>query len=333
MESTIAAVTFLSVIRTIGAQIGVEEGVLISHAGIDSEVFSRDNERIPAEKLSQIFQFAMQESGDPYLALHIGESVPYQSLGVLGYLLINAGTVGEMLEKFNRYQKLIGERLKFHFEDDGNQYKIALYIQGNPMIPVPRFHAEVHLAAIINIINQIAGQTLQPDRAVFWHAKPDGVEGYKKLFGNTLFFEAGESAIYLSKSGLEIPLAFSNPPMLKYFEAQANTILKDMEEKSAYSDVKQVILQSLGEEQVDIGFVAQRLGMSIRVLQKRLKEEKRTFREALSEVRIQLATHYIQNTEMDMGSIALFLGYSEASAFLRAYKKQTGKRPGEIRSL
>lgn len=331
MESTIAAVTFLSVIRTIGAQIGLEEGVLISHAGIDPEAFSRDNERIPAEKLSQIFQFAMQESGDPDLALHIGESVPYQSLGLLGYLLINAGTVGEMLEKFNRYQKIIGERLKFHFEDDGKQYRIALQIQGNPVIPVPRFHAEVHLSAIINIINQIAGKNLQPDRACFWHEKPTGVEGYRKLFGNHLTFEAQESAIYLSKSGLEVPLQFSNPAMLKYFEAQANRVLEDIEEKSVYSNVKQVILQYLGEEAVDIEFVAHKLGVSIRVLQKRLKEEKRTFRDALNQVRSQLATHYIRHTDMDMGSIALFLGYSEASAFLRAYKKQTGKRPGEIR--
>lgn len=333
MESTIAAVTFQTVIRTICVQTGLEEGKLISHSGIDPESFERDNARIPSEKLSHIFQFAMQESGDPYLALHIGESIPYQSLGLLGYLLINAGTVGEMLEKFNRYQKLVGERLKFHFEDDGKQYRIALYIQGNPMIPVPRFHAEVHLAAILNIINQIAGQRLQPDRAAFWHEKPSEVEGYRNLFGCDLLFEAQESAIYLSKSGLGIPLQFSNPGMLRYFEAQARRILEDIEEKSAYSDVKQVILQSLGEEEVDIGFVSRKLGLSVRVLQKRLKEEDHTFREALNQVRSQLATHYIKHTDMDMGSIALFLGYSESSAFLRAYKKMTGKRPGEIRRL
>lgn len=331
MESRVSAVTFHYVIKAIVHHTGLDEQALMGQAGIDPALFARENATLPGEKLSALFQWAMQQSGDDDLALHLGASIPYQSLGLLGYLLINARTVGEMLEKFHHYQRLVGDRLRFHFSEEDAYYKIALQIQGNPLIPVPRFHAEVHLSAILNIIREISGQAVMPDRALFWHDAPERTEGYRVMFGPELRFGEGESAILLGKSALDIPLQFSNPSMLRYFETQAGRILEDFEDRTRYAQVRQVILRHLGDEEVTVGFVAEQLEVSARVLQKQLKTEGRTFTEALGSVRRQLAHHYLHQTRLDVTDIALFLGYSESSAFLRAYRGWYGTTPGADR--
>lgn len=106
--------------------------------------------------------------------------------------------------------------------------------------------------------------------------------------------------------------------MLEYFEAQANKILEDMQVKSWYAKVK---------KEITIDYIASRLNMSTRTLQYHLKDENKKFRDALLNVRMQLANYYIKNTEMDFSSIAFFLGYSESSSFFRAYKKYYNKTP------
>ena len=327
----VSAVTFHYVLRAIGQTAHIGEADLIAHSGIDPRVFKEENAHIDTEKLTRIFLYAIERSGDPNLALHIGEAVPYQSLGLLGYLLVNTDTVGEMLAKFHHYQRLISKRLNFNFTDEGERYKLAVTISQNPHLPVPRFHAEVHLCAIVNILRQIAGSPLMPQRALFAFEAPEDRSEHERIFGPHLSFGADENAVYFDKSALDTPIATSNASMLHYFEVQAKRILEEMDAASWYARVKHVILKEIGEKEITIEGVAETLGLSVRTLQNRLKDEDKSFRGALNSVRKQLARHYIQNTKMDLTAIAVFLGYSEPSAFFRAYKQWTGETPGSLR--
>ncbi len=327
----VSAVTFHYVLRAIGQTARIDEADLIAQSGLDPKVFQEENALIDTEKLTRIFHYAIERSGDPNLALHIGEAVPYQSLGLLGYLLVNTDTVGEMLAKFYHYQRLISKRLNFRFTDEGERYKLAVTISQNPHLPVPRFHAEVHLCAIVNILRQIAGYPLMPQEATFAYDAPADRSEHERIFGRQLRFGADENAVFFDKSDLTAPIATSNASMLHYFEVQAQRILEEMDAASWYARVKHVILKEIGEKEISIEEVAKGLDVSIRTLQNRLKEEGKSFRGALGSVRKQLARHYIQNTKMELGAIAVFLGYSEPSAFFRAYKQWTGETPSALR--
>jgi len=329
--SRISAVTFHYILKAIEQRSHVPMAELLAHGGIDPALFERENAQIDSSRLSVIFAHAVAVTGDEHLSLHIGESVPYQSLGLLGYLLVHTRSVGEMLERFHRFQKLVGRRLKFHLEAQDGGYKLAIYIKGNPLIPVPRFHAEVHLSALMNIIRQICGWQLVPERVCFAHEAPEEPQEYLRIFGPNVRFGAEENAIYLGSGALQMPIATSNPSMLRFFESQAQQILDDLEDSSWYARVKHVILRHLGEEDVTIEFVASKLGIGPRTLQSRLKEESQSYRGALNAVRRQLAEHYILHTRMDFASIALFLGYSDPTAFFRAYRSWNGTTPSRHR--
>lgn len=328
----VSAVTVHYVLKSLEQQTGLPMQTLIDRAGIDPKLFERDNARIDAAKLLNVFQFAVETTKDPYLALHIGESIPYQSLGLLGYLLVNTDTVGSMLKTFSRYQKLIGRQMKFHFSDDDTAYKMAVYLNENPEMKVPRYHSEVHLAALINIIRQVSGQPVVPHRVHFGFDAPGNTAEYERIFGPNLHFSQDENALFLLKEALEIPIKTANPSMHRFFEVQADAVLDDFERGSWYVRVKHLLLKRVGSEGVTIADTAEALGVSVRTLQYHLKSESRSYREALNSVRKKLAKHYVENAQMDFSTIAVMLDYAEPSIFFRAFKQWYGITPKQMRS-
>ncbi|MGD8803865.1 MAG: helix-turn-helix transcriptional regulator [Gammaproteobacteria bacterium] len=78
--------------------------------------------------------------------------------------------------------------------------------------------------------------------------------------------------------------------------------------------------------------IARELNLSERSLQRKLKERGTSFRALLDNVRKMAAIQYIKNPVNSMSDIAFLLGFSEQSAFSRAFKKWTGTSPIKYRN-
>lgn len=323
----ISTITFQYILKALEAKTTLTTQQMLEHVEMKVEDLENNPQGIQSNKLSDIFLYCVETTQNKSLALDIGQSVSYHSLGLLGYLLLNTRTLKEMIEKFAHYQKMVGGYLKFHFSEDDTYYTFTIYINENPYIPVPSYHAEVHLSAILSILTQILGQQVIPSKTRFSQDKVTAIEPYTKLFGDYIYFEKDDNSILFKKDELDIPVKNSNPSMLGYFESQANAILQDLNQTSYYGKVKTIILKNIGEHDITIEFVASQMSLSVRTLQNYLKSENRNFRDAFTAVRMQLADHYLKTTKMDYSSIAFLLGYSESSSFFRAYKKWTKKTP------
>ena len=184
----VSSVTFHYVLKALEKTTNISIQKMLNVVDLLPEVLSKHDGKIDSKKLSFIFRYCMQESNNPTLALHIGQAVSYQSLGLLGYLLLNTNNLKQMIEKFNYYQKLISGYFKFQFFDDEIYYKLAIYINENPMIPVPSFHAQVHLSSIVSILTQILGQKVIPEFTYFSQSVDGNIEEYQKIFGENIFF-------------------------------------------------------------------------------------------------------------------------------------------------
>lgn len=327
----VSGITFQYVMKALESKTGISSALMLEHAGLKSEELIKHNAVIDSSKLSEIFRYCMEKTGNSNLALDIGQSITYQSLGILGYLLLNTNTLKQMIEKFSRYQKLVSDRIKFNFSEDETYYKFSVYVHENKNIHVPSFHAEVHLSAILNILTQILGQQVIPACTFFTQKKAEDCGRYYNLFGRNIFFEKDENAILFRKDALNIPVNNANESLLQYFEAQADGILQDMEKNSWFTGVEREILKNIGHSEITIVFVASKLNVSVRTLQNYLKAENKNFREALASVRKNLSQYYIRNTRLDDTSISSLLGYSEVSAFYRAFRKWNKSTPAEMR--
>jgi AraC-like DNA-binding protein len=96
--------------------------------------------------------------------------------------------------------------------------------------------------------------------------------------------------------------------------------------------VREVLLLNLARR-ARFDDVARRMQMSPRTLRRKLREENRTFREILDELRMQMATKYLSNTDLTIKEIALALGFSEAANFGHAFRRWTKRAPNELRRL
>ena len=328
----VSSVTFHYVLKSLEKITSIKIEEMLEKADISKDILSNHETKIDSKQLSFICRYCAVKSNNPHLALHIGQATSYQSLGILGYLLLNTKNLKEIIEKFNTYQKLISGYFKFYFNDDGTYYKLAIYINENPMIPVPSFHAQVHLSSLVSILSQILGEKVIPNFTCFSQDEYKNIDEFKKIFGENISFKKQENAIFFKKDRLNIPVKNSNSSMLEYFENQANKILDEQKEQSWYFKVEKEIFKNIGVNEITIDMISNNLNLTPRTLQNYLKAESKTFREALDNIRQKLANHYINHTDMDLGTISIFLGYSEASSFFRAYKRWNNKTPMESKT-
>ncbi|WP_152204905.1 helix-turn-helix transcriptional regulator [Marinobacter changyiensis] len=96
--------------------------------------------------------------------------------------------------------------------------------------------------------------------------------------------------------------------------------------------VAALITSQLESGRVKVESISSELCMSRYTLHKRLKVENQTFAGLLQEVRRKLALTYIQDRDRPLVEVAEMLGFSELSAFSRAFKRWMGQSPAAFRS-
>lgn len=283
--------------------------------------------KIRASYVNELIEEAIVLSGDYGLLFKFAESVTPNNLGVLGYLMLHSSSVEEAIVKLCRYYPLIGKTLKPIFVAENEGYKLTLLIhKEGEMTHLEKYSAEIHLSALLNLINKIIPIKIYPKQTTFRHAKPLHVNAYKKVFGENILFEEMENALFFDKTQLEMKTSYDNPYLLSVFEKEAEQSLGISVHGSLKEQVLGYILIAIGELDVSLESVAKKVGLHPRTLQKKLKEEDASFVVLLGEVRQKLAVHYLQKG-LDTPTIASYLGYAEPSPFLRAFKKWYGLNP------
>ena len=95
----------------------------------------------------------------------------------------------------------------------------------------------------------------------------------------------------------------------------------------AIEHVRQALVGLIRSGRTSLADLAQSLQMSPRSLQRRLTEQGHSFQTLLGQTRQQLAEAYLRDANVELAEVALLLGYSEQSAFTRAFRQWTGQAP------
>ena len=323
----VSAITLHYIIKVLNTHYKINTEELLDNIGVDSNIFNEENSYVDSSKLKLLFHKAVELCNDPCLPLHLGKFSSPESIGLLGYMLSNTATVGEMLEKMCYFSNIIGKNLQFTLTKTKSGYKISLQMHHNPLMLLPRYQSEIHLSAIISLIRQLCGINIIPQEAYFQHSKVEIIEEYEKFFGKKLHFNTHENALLLSNKEIDVPLKSPYPGLLKYFEAQAEKIIEDLYYDSWHTRVKKMILIKIGNEEVDVKTIASALDISTRVLQNNLKNEGFIYAKLLESVRKKLSKYYLGNFSIDIATIAIYIGYNDVSSFSRSFKKWFGTSP------
>jgi AraC-like DNA-binding protein len=267
-----------------------------------------------------------------HIGLELGQKVRAKHLGVLGYLTLASDTVVEALLEFQRYQALLhdGDKASVDLRDE----RMILY-WSNEFGPSSRLSDEVLVVGLLSFVRAMTGLATLPALAVeFSFPAPANIDAYAAVLGIAPCFSQARTALHFPAAYLSLPVSNSDPGLKILLARQAQASLAVLPQSEGFiSALRSALLRSMQSNRANAGAVANMLNMSERTLFRRLAEQSLTFKTVLAQTRMQLAKEYLQDGDLRLDEIALLLGYSEQSAFNRAFKRETATTPGQFQRL
>ncbi|HEJ4560670.1 TPA: AraC family transcriptional regulator [Pseudomonas aeruginosa] len=272
---------------------------------------------------------AAQVLDDPLLGLHVGQSISARHLGVLGSVLLACGNLDTALQRLERYLRLVFDVIPMFRRDGEGWFELVWdvsHYQPGSLV------SETGIVAMVQFCRALVRGTANPLLIDFNHDGPTDITPYEDFFGCPVRFGQAEAVLRFSSKLLELPLKSPDPVLVSLLEQHADRLLAQLPQQDEVVErVRKTITRALREGEPGIEQISSKLHLSSRTLQRRLREAGTSFRSELNLVRHELALSYLRAPRLQIMDIAMLLGYSEHSAFTRAFKEWSGQSPQEAR--
>lgn len=311
---------------------GVPTLTLLREAGVDESLLERSQDGTPLETAVRVIRTAYRLSKDPALALHVGASAPIQTLGMVGELAVHCPTVRACLTEVEAYLPLALSMCRFHLIEEG----ASAHLVFEPPFADPlafRFTTELALAFALRIGKHFASFGEAPSEVRLRHSMPHYADAYREVFRCPVHFEAERNEIVFPKALLDAPQPFLDDTLFRLLKRRADDLLvQERARDLLHERVRHVLRHEVDLSSVNPGHIARRLGVSPRSLRRRLGDEGHSLSALTDEVRRELSLSELLNPEVPIKRIADRVGFSEVSAFHRAFKRWTGVTPARYRA-
>jgi len=324
-------VTGVRAILAAFAALGLDDRAFRTVVGVTDAQLADPDVVLPATSLYRMWEAAVQAWGRPGLGLHSALQVPFGAYEVLDYLILSSNTVGEGLTHFAEYFAIATRTSRYEIHPRAGGMAFELVWQTPPKGVM--FHLrDYSLAAIAGRVAYAGG----PRPACVELAGPPLADAseYARGFGTDVKLRARHNALLFSEAAWNVPLPRRDADLNRTLRRHARLLLDRQprpEAESTAMHVRAALLQESMAGPVSMEQVARRLATSPRTLQRRLCEEGTSFDELRRDVRAGLAREYLANPGLSIGEVAYLLGFSEPSAFTRAFRRWTGQGPRAFR--
>lgn len=265
----------------------------------------------------------------PALGLRIAEGIGARHFGVVGYVALACSTLAEALQRMERYHVSVY---------DVNPAKVTPTPQGMTIEwGVERgkpgaLADETAIASLVQLARDMTGRYWPVHSVSFVNPAPLSTQPYEDFFGGHVAFNAPVTRLVLEHAYLSLPLRKSDPALLALLDRQAEQLLQQVAALPAAVDAwRRTLVPLIREGQTSLAALAKAHHTSPRSLQRRLSEQGTSFQALLDNTRQHLAERHLMDAKLDLAEIALLLGYSEQSAFTRAFRAWTGLAPAQWR--
>lgn len=333
-EATFSIAIVRDIVQYVAAQ-GVEGDRLYAAAQIEPVWLDDPDRQVSGEVLKYLWREAIVQTGDQNLGLHIGEAFDLAAIGIVGYVLLNCKTYGQVLEKLSHYTRLFSRGVTIDHTVSDGWVQCDCEVIGtvrNYLLDEPRQPIESTFSALVTATQQLTGNSLTAHAIWFQHPRPEDCSEHERIFQTPAQFSQPMNRIVFAASCLDWAVRSANPSLLSVFELHAATMLSAQNQAQRYSQkVVQAIVQQLQGEVPIVEAIARQLMISVRQLQRELQTENTSYQQLLDHTRKELALRHLKRPETSIHDVAFLLGFSEPSAFHRAFKRWTGQTPRSYR--
>lgn len=314
---------------------GVDATWLLKRHGIDPAVFSNPDARIPVSVWDALTRDAAEHISDPSFGLLAAQCWHPSSLGALGYAWLTSSTLRTGLGRLVRYWRLLGEGSSGLLEETTDGLRLVIDRHGSQPLDdevVEAVVVDFITSLVIGMCRMNAGESFRPMAVHLHRRQPGDTQPYLKFFGCEVNFGAGEDVLTFSRGDVESVLPTANRQLAATMDRILVERLAQLDKSNVVARCQSQLLEQLSSGAVTEEAMASHLHMSRRTLQRKLAEVDVTYKQLVDDTRRDLAMRHLDDPSYSITDVTFLLGFSQQSAFTRAFRRWTGMSPRAYRS-
>jgi AraC-like DNA-binding protein len=311
--------------------VGLDASALARAHGLAPEELRDPDFRLSYRRWIALWDDVVERAGDPGVGLRAAEALTIGHWDVMDYVVASSDTVGDAFHRFSRHFAVISTAVRHVLQVDEKEARIVR--EHVPGAAPHRVATEFGFANIVLRFRTLAATPWSPSAIQFRHPCCAEIEAYTRIFACPIQFRAPHDAIVLPRAVLATPMRGAAPELCAVLERHAALIAQKLPpaQASLVERTRHALALELHGGAPKLAAVAKRLGLSARTLQRRLSEDGFPFRDLLEKTREELALRYLEDPAIGLAEVGSLVGFSDVSAFYKAFRRWTGSTPGQLR--
>ncbi len=308
---------------------GIDPEPLFQEMALNPGLMRKSGGRYRIDNIDELWRKASEVIDDPCFGLKAAKVWHPSNFGALGYAMLASNTLRTSLERMVRYHGFLSDEDFMKLDETEEGLRLTLVLSHRNVDKSEQNDAALAVTLSMCRVNYI--EELAPVLVTLVHSKPSCSFKYFEYFQSPVLFEASTYSFTLPIEAVDKILPGSNPQLAELNDQVMIQYLANLDQDHITQKVKATIIDQLPSGSVTDETVARKLYMSSRKLQRQLQRAGTTFNALLNEIRQDLAQKYLREGDVNITEIAFLLGFSESSAFSRAFKRWMGVSPAKYR--
>lgn len=306
--------------------LGIPKTVCLNHIEMTEQMLFK-KEFIDINKYLALYELGESTLNRKDLGFDYGKQINPSRWGVLGQIAYTSSNLKQILYSQQQFQSMTGSLGTPSFVVEKN----FLTMNWQSAQQYSHYISEELITSWIELARQLTGVHFALSKVSFQHACPTDKSLYTDYFSCDVEFEASSYGFVVSASVLDLSCAGSNPELNKILTEYAHNTVGLHSVNNPVEVSLNYIKSQLPGSNPTIEELASFLGTSTRSIQRRLSGRDTNFSTLVDQVKQQLAIQYVIHTNHSFEHIGHILGFSELSAFSRAFKRWTTLSPAQFR--
>ncbi len=328
LDTTLA--TSAQILDHLMRRLGIEPEPVFARHGIDPATLADPSARLPADATDAVVREIGVRCGDPAFGLQAAHCWHPTHLGALGHAWLASSSLKRGLERLHRYWQLIGQRASIALREQPDGVAVVLTNPRSDAL-VAAATTDIDFSVLVAMCRMNAGDAFAPVRIELIRPEPAERGPWDAFYGCPVRFGAAERCVVLPREEVESPLSTSNRHLVGMLDKMLAEDLARLDRSDVVARCKALLNKRLATGEVTATQVARDLAMSRRTLHRKLADAGTTWQHLVDDTRRDLALRLIEDPRRPIGEITFELGFSQQSAFARAFRRWSGSSPTRYR--
>jgi len=289
-----------------------------------------DIQAVPADQFFSLHEH-LDDTLGPGFAARVGQAMKIDDYGVLGLSWRTCSWAGEIFDRSERYFRLLSDTYLFNVVQGTDQSQIYLYREANRR--GVGLSNEATFSAAVVVLRAMTETGISPVSVSFQHGPPASLDSHREAFQCPILFDQPYNILTYRTEDLNLRTAKADASINAFLVERVAEETEGLElyAHKIVADVEHLIQDALPSGFPSIADLGKHMGMSARTLTRRLSEHGFTFRDLVQKNQQRIASELLRQSDSSVAEVAFQTGFSEQSAFNRAFKRWTGMSPLEYR--